>query len=373
MTIELNGKYNKDCKIFCDTPEEGVIAQVMQVLNHHAFSDSPIRIMPDCHQGAGCVIGFTGQFKNIIIPNLIGVDIGCGMITIPLKCNPDKLFFESLDYIIRNLVPSGCTTHKVAQKSDKYLYEQIEMVCKNTNQDFNYVLKSLASLGGGNHFIELGKSEKNHYLTIHSGSRNFGLKVAKFYQDIASSKNKEYGKDLAYLTGIDAENYLRDMKVAQLFADQSRRMMIHNITEALDVQNLGHATDLPIVSVHNYISDDNYIRKGAISAKKGENVIIPWNMRDGLILGVGKGNSDFNYSAPHGAGRVLSRSKAKEKIKLEDFIETMSNVYSTTVNSSTIDESPFAYKPSEEIEIYLKDTVDIVERVVPIYNFKASE
>ena len=368
--IELIGKYSKDCKIFADKVEDEVISQVMGVLNHPAFENVPVRIMPDCHAGSGCVIGFTAKVSDKIIPNLIGVDIGCGMLSYNFKSDlTHKALFDLLDEIIKADIPNGCNVHQKEQKVNDELLGKLTEICKRTNQDLSYVLKSLGTLGGGNHFIECGSDGNNSkWLTVHSGSRNFGLKIANYHQKIAHEKNPSFGKDLSWLEGDDAKNYLSDMRVAQEFASLNRRMIIDTI-----ITKSKHSKNDFIESIHNYISDDDMIRKGAISAKKDELVIIPWNMRDGLIIGKGKSNNDWNNSAPHGAGRVLSRSKAKELINIEDYKKSMEGIFTSCVNEDTIDESPMAYKPHTEVEQYLSESVEIIHRVKPFYNFKASE
>ena len=398
----------KDLKIFTNNIEEEARNQIDELLEQEAFKDSKIRIMPDVHAGKGCVIGFTGDLGNKVIPAVTGVDIGCGMLCVELgKIDLDLV---KLDKIIREYVPSGMNVHQ----EQKYKFLEFEdLYCKNElkNKD-NWLEKSLGTLGGGNHFIEVDVDEDdNKYLVIHTGSRNLGKQVAEIYQEKAIKycsyekeakeereriiiEYKEQGrekeiqaalievankykdktklpKDLCYLEGDLREDYLHDMKICQQFATFNRETIAGEIIARMGlmlcVENYFH-------TIHNYISfEDNIVRKGAISAKKGERVLIPMNMRDGCIIGIGKGNKDWNESAPHGAGRIMSRAKVKENIKLEDFENSMKGIYTTSVNEETIDESPFAYKPMQEIIDYIGDTVEIEKIIKPIYNFKASE
>ncbi|QUH21859.1 RtcB family protein [Alkaliphilus sp. B6464] len=405
--IVLEGKYNK-AAVFTDNIGNEAISQIIELCNQRAFEESKIRIMPDCHAGAGCVIGFTADLGRKIVPNLIGVDIGCGLLTVPL--GDIEINFEEMDNFIRNNIPHGFSVNNKAQKMSQEVEQRIEEIAKLTNSDLNRHILSLGSLGGGNHFCECGvDSQGIKYLVIHSGSRNFGLQIAKYYQDKAiehcqsqinaithemnrnlgllkqqgrvaeiQSTKEEYQKimevykvpkNLSFLEGELAEQYKRDMEFAQKFAVENRISMAKRIVEflGLDFDELESFT-----TIHNYISyEDNLIRKGAISAKKGEKVLIPINMRDGSILAVGKGNEEWNYSAPHGAGRLYSRGHSKELFSLEEYQETMKGIYSTSVNQSTIDEAPMAYKPIDEIIENTKETIDIIDIIRPLYNFKA--
>lgn len=383
-------------KIFTDNIDYAALEQLHTLDKTKVFDGQPIRIMPDVHAGAGCVIGFTAPIKDKIIPNLVGVDIGCGMLCVELgKVDID---FRRLDEIIRAYVPSGRNVGEYSEEAHK-LIEQLH--CKDRLQNREWLECSLGTLGGGNHFIEIDEdSDGNKYLVIHSGSRNLGKQVAEYYQDLAvkeyrsvstaeviaelkaQGKEREISemlkqlkqdkpalpKDLCYLQGKSMQDYLHDMQVCTKFADENRQTMANNILRHLLV---GGAVSY-FTTRHNYISEDNYIRKGAIEAKSGTRVLIPLNMRDGCIIGTGKGNPDWNYSAPHGAGRIMSRAQAKQQIKVEDFENAMSGIYSTTVSDATIDEAPFAYKPSEEIISLVQDTVDIEKIIKPIYNYKAS-
>jgi Uncharacterized conserved protein len=361
--IEIQGKYNT-AKIFTENIEETALKQIIELCNQKAFEGSKIRIMPDTHAGKGCVIGFTSDLGGRIIPNLVGVDVGCGMEVTEL--GNVEIDFAELDNFIRQNVPHGKKVHqKIEQDIDSRLRSGIEDIAKKTESVYERHLQSLGTLGGGNHFIEVNQDDEGHkYLVIHSGSRNLGLQVAKYHQqraekycndkieEIRHMQNREIGllkqqgkiveissvidrfgaiveeyrvpKDLTFLEGELGEEYLRDMFIAQEFALLNRQRMSQAIAEfiGLTYHNLPKFT-----SVHNYIDpQDKIIRKGATRAYKGEQLIIPINMRDGSIIAVGKGNVDWNQSAPHGAGRILSRSKAKEVLNLDDFHKSMEGV-----------------------------------------------
>lgn len=393
-----------DLKIFTDNIEEKAKEQINTLIKQPAFENCKIRIMPDVHAGAGCVIGFTADLGNKVVPNLVGVDIGCGMLTVELG-NID-IDFEKLDKVIRENIPSGLNVHE-----DKKDYFNLEILkCYGDLKNISWLERSMGTLGGGNHFIEIDADDNgNKYLVIHTGSRNLGKQVCEIYQRKAirnfyTTKDslkyrikqiikecKENGlekeisdrieqekskiqkeiipKELCYLTGDDRENYLYDMDICQEFALQNRDMITRIILDKMGWEEIDH-----FHTVHNYINfNDNIIRKGSISARKGERLIIPINMRDGCILGYGKGNEDWNYSAPHGAGRVLSRGQAKKTVTMQEYKESMDGIYTTSVDESTIDESPMAYKPIEEIVSKIGDTVEIEKVIKPIYNFKAGE
>lgn len=400
-----------DLKIFTENIEQEALNQIYTLVKQPAFSDCKIRIMPDVHAGAGCVIGFTADLGEKVIPNIVGVDIGCGMLTTNLG-NID-IDFERLDKIIREYVPSGRKVHE--EENTPVASDIVEKLhCKEQLKNIDWIKRSCGTLGGGNHFIEVDNDSKNNkYLIIHSGSRNVGKQVAEIYQqmaidDISGKSNfkqdsekliAEYKKckgereiskaikelkqsyktnttkiprELSYLVGKHREMYLHDMKLCQEFAKINRRT-IQSIICYYMCWEVKKETER-FQTIHNYIEyDTNIVRKGAISAKMGEKVLIPINMRDGCILGIGKGNEDWNYSAPHGAGRTMSRSKAKESILLEEYQKAMDGIFTTSVNTSTIDESPMAYKTMDEIIGNIKDTVEIVDIIKPIYNFKANE
>lgn len=400
-----------DLKIFTENIEHEALNQIYTLVKQPAFSDCKIRIMPDVHAGAGCVIGFTADLGEKVIPNIVGVDIGCGMFTTNLG-NID-IDFERLDNIIREYVPSGRKVHE--EENSSVASDIIEkLYCKEQLKNIDWLKRSCGTLGGGNHFIEVDSDSKNNkYLVIHSGSRNVGKQVAEIYQqmaidDISGKSNfkqdsekliAEYKKckrereiskaikelkqsyktnttkiprELSYLVGKHREMYLHDMKLCQELAEINRRTIQRIICYRMDWKVTKETEQFQ--TIHNYIEHDtNIVRKGAISAKMGEKVLIPINMRDGCILGIGKGNEDWNYSAPHGAGRTMSRSKAKESILLEEYQKAMDGIFTTSVNTSTIDESPMAYKTMDEIIGNIKDTVEIVHIIKPIYNFKANE
>lgn len=362
--ISIKGKYTS-AKIFTDIIEEEAKQQIKNVCDNIVFKNETIRIMPDVHAGQGCVIGFTATCSNNkIIPNLIGVDIGCGMLTAELgKVNIDLAILD--EYILRN-IPHGYNTNKVNTCTNMLLLDQIYNTCLDIKQvdKLDYHFNSLGSLGGGNHFIELNKDdEDNVYMVIHSGARNFGHRVASYYQDIALSRTNN--GELSYLENNEAVAYKHNMKIAQKFASTNRYIMMRKILDFLNI-----AERSMFETVHNYI-DNNIIRKGAISADKGEKVLIPLNMRDGSILATGKGNKDWLCSAPHGAGRVLSRTKAKKELSLDDFKTTMQGIYTSSISLSTLDEAPAAYKNKEDILNNIAETVEINAVLKPIYNFKA--
>lgn len=394
-----------DLKIFTNNIDDVSLAQVNTLLAQDAFKNSKVRIMPDVHAGKGCVIGFTGDLGKKVIPNVVGVDIGCGMFCANL--GKVEIDFKKLDKTIREQIPSGLNVNDSIIAS----FDLTQLYCYKDLKKYVWIEKSICSLGSGNHFIEIDKDDEgNCYLVIHSGSRNLGYQVANYYQKLAddilnhglidyqNKRNeilqtyKSLGKqnqiqtalqdlkikfeknknvipyDLAYLENEYRDYYLHDMKICQEFAVLNRFTMAKTIAHYM-----GFNIDDYFESVHNYISfEDNIIRKGAISAKANEKVIIPINMRDGCIIGVGKGNIDWNNSAPHGAGRIMSRNTAKEQIKLDDYKKSMKNIYTTSVNEDTIDEAPFVYKPIEEIVEKITPTVDVKKIIKPIYNFKAS-
>ena len=395
-----------DLKIMTDDIEDTALDQIHTLASIPAFEDSKIRVMPDVHAGKGCVIGFTANMGDKIIPNVVGVDIGCGMLTVDL--GKPSFSFDALEETIHKRVPSGMNVHsgRIAR-----FPELQELYCYRDLRDSKRLERSIGTLGGGNHFIEIDRDEDGEtYLIIHSGSRNLGKQVAEYYQKIAidlmsgkgelfkaqeeliaeykaqgrrteiqdaikelhrafKAKTPNLPADLCYFSGEWSERYLHDMKICQEFATLNRKTMADSIVDelGLDVHDF-------FETIHNYIEfDTNIVRKGAISAKKGETLLIPINMRDGCILGVGKGNPDWNYSAPHGAGRVMSRMKARENVSLEDFKKSMSGIYSQSVVEETIDESPFAYRSIDKILDKIEPTVEIKKLLKPVYNFKAKE
>lgn len=410
-----------DVKIFTDNVDDNAIAQIKELLSIDVFSDKKIRIMPDVHAGSGCVIGFTGDLGDKVIPNIVGVDIGCGMRILKLG-KIDNIDFHAFHQHIRDNVPSGMIVRedrfgfKPLVGEEMEIYREAKQIvtslyCYRDLKDSGRINKAIGSLGGGNHFIELDRDDDgNVYLVIHTGSRNLGKQVADLYQSKAVKhltegadeleatirrtidEYKAAGRraelqavikemrrqarnvapslpaDLCYVEGEAREQYLHDMRLCQRWAVLNRKLISLLLMKFFpDVTVLDE-----FESVHNYISDDNIIRKGSISAAVGEKCIIPLNMRDGSLLCTGKGNPDWNCSAPHGAGRVLSRSQAYEKITMADFEASMTGIYSESVTESTRDESPMVYKPASEIIANIGDTVSIDAIIRPIFNFKAS-
>lgn len=360
-------KLSNGCEIFAESVESSALDQIKRMCLSPAFDPGSIRIMPDVHAGAGSVIGFTAPLGDKIIPNVIGVDIGCGVLAIERGRATDKADFAQFDAMVRERVPAGFHSHAAPVGFDKQseLMGRVETVCEKIGVAYGRAMAQVGTLGGGNHFIELSVSDMTHqfWLLIHSGSRHFGLRVAAWHQEKARKAHPGLG-DLAYLEGEDAGNYMADMRTAQEYAVLNRYWIAH----ALD------AHEYPFVeTVHNYIGTDNIIRKGAVSAREGEVLVIPWNMRDGSILGRGLGNADWNYSAPHGAGRRMGRSEAKKTLDMDEYRATMQGIFSTSVDRSTLDEAPMAYKAAAEIEACLAPTVAVVYRLRTVYNFKASE
>lgn len=375
--MELTGKYNT-AKVFTYDIDSETTGQIIKILNQPFIKDSKVRMMPDVHAGSAATVGTTLTVTNKVAPGLIGTDIGCGMETILLK--DENIDLSKLDSVIHDLIPAGRKTrekfHKFADEIDWETLRCIKKIYVGAAK------RSMGTLGGGNHFIELDcGSDGKLYLIIHTGSRYFGKQIAEYYQKRA----KEYYKDhqselislglhkinieLAYLEGRLFDDYINDMALAQTFSVLNRQAIGGDIVKAM-----GLTVAEKFTTIHNYIDMEHMIlRKGAISAQAGERVLIPMNMRDGSLLCMGKGNSDWNFSAPHGAGRLMSRRNIKDMISLEEYVESMKDIYSTTVNQSTLDESPFAYKPMEEIISNIGGTVDIVDILRPLYNFKSSE
>lgn len=371
--MKIQGKVT-EAVIMTDEIEYSALGQIKTLCSQDMFKDSKIRIMPDVHSGAGCVIGFTAKTEgDIVCPNLIGVDISCSISA--YKLDVDKINFEKLDKVIRENVPSGYDVrNSISRKITKDLKDRIYKVCKEIDDVDNYDrhLKSAGSLGGGNHYIEVNRdSEDSLWLCVHSGSRNFGHKIATYHQKIAKEQcdGKVVPKDLSYICGTEYDKYVEHMKVAQEFATKSHEIIVHEIVSKMKWKVMDK-----VFTNHNYIEFfDDYIiiRKGAIAAYKNQKVLIPLNMRDGTLLGVGKGNSEWNCSAPHGAGRLMSRRAAKDGLSLEEFEKEMKGVWSSCISEKTLDESPMAYKSMDMIIDKVKDTIDIKDRLIPIYNFKA--
>lgn len=389
--LTIKGKYN-EAKVYTDYLEDSTIGQIMSLCNQEFAKESQIRIMPDTHSGSGCVIGTTMTIKDKVVPNLVGVDIGCGLHVVKLK-KKIKTNFDKLDRVIRNRIPSGSHSH------DKPIHP-FELGSVQAPVHKGWVLRSLGSLGGGNHFIEVNEGIDALYLVIHSGSRILGKEIAEYHQEIAyqklsllrkelkiaatnAKKNGQQAKstqlvaerkaikvpyELSYVTEQSLENYLEDMKIAQSYAHINRQLMAKIILKGMKWEKeVIDSFDCP----HNYIDLEEFmLRKGAASAKAGEQMIVPLNMKDGSILATGKGNSDWNQSGPHGAGRVLSRSQAKASISLESYQKTMKNVWTTSVSKKTIDEAPPAYKPKKQLLADIEGTMTVQEIIRPLYNFK---
>ena len=417
-----------DVKIFTNRIETNAMEQIERLLSVPVFSQCKIRIMPDVHAGAGCVIGFTGNLGERVIPNIVGVDIGCGIYVQPFA-GRGEIDYHALHAFIQQNIPSGrnIRTEQYRPLPAKYMkaYSTCkslikEMRCYRELKDTKRLNRACGSLGGGNHFIELDKDEQGmYYLVVHTGSRNLGKQVAQIYQklavkcqsgwaDLMEEQNRliaEYkaaGRkdelqeairqlhnsfkmykptippDLSYLEGNYREDYLHDMRLCQYWAEINRRTLSGLLMDYLREQ--GHVetpeedwAELAFESVHNYIGDDNIIRKGAIDAYAGEKCIIPLNMRDGSLICIGKGNADWNFSAPHGAGRILSRAEAFRCISLEEYRQSMQGIYSECLTEETKDESPMVYKPKEEIIGNIQQTVSVVNVIKPVFNFKAAE
>lgn len=380
--------------IFAETIEPEAFEQIKKLCDFEPYQKARIRVMPDVHVGKGCTIGMTMVVTDKITPNLVGVDIGCGVLTVKLANR--EIDFEKLDRVIRSKIPNGSDVHEKPRKE----FDFTRLRCRNS-VDLAKAQLSIGTLGGGNHFIEVGQSQQSgdNYLIIHSGSRKLGGEVCRYYQEKAyrnlfedtgvkeaiiehlKSKGRKreieaelkrhkmplVDKELAFLTGSDFNDYMNDMAIVQRFASLNRKTMTEIILEEMGLTESRH-----FETVHNYIDFKRMIlRKGAVSAEKGELLLIPINMCDGSLLCRGKGNEEWNYSAPHGAGRLMSRSKAKETISMDEYISLMKDVYSTCVVRRTLDEAPQAYKSIDEIRSVIVDTVEILTVIKPLYNFKA--
>lgn len=399
--IILNGKYGT-AKVFTNVVDNDSIAQIISILNQSIAENSQVRIMPDVHAGAGCTIGTTMTITDKAVPNLVGVDIGCGMETVKLK--EKHIEVQQLDKLIYAKIPSGFAIREKAHRYAEKIYLPELYCCENI--DLRRAELSIGTLGGGNHFIEADKgSDGSIYIVIHSGSRHLGVEVAKYYQNeayrrlnkcakedieeliqklkregknqqiqseikkLTNTKTTSVPKPLAYTEGKLFKQYIHDMKIVQEFAAVNRQAMMDEI-----IKGMGLHVQEQFSTIHNYIDTENMIlRKGAVSAQDGEKLIIPINMRDGSLICTGKGNPDWNYSAPHGAGRLMSRSQAKQSFTVSEFKKTMKGIYTTSVNSGTLDECPMAYKSIDDITGNISDTVVTDDIIKPIYNFKAGE
>lgn len=378
--IVLNGKYNH-AKVMIDHVDEATQSQIIGFLNHPAFGGGrPIVIMPDCHAGVGAVIGFTMPLGEHVIPSVVGVDIGCGVYA--YRLGEVSVDFADFDAYIRRTIPSGASVHDHRTTMVEFLNDNldkaIQETCNRIDENYPRTQYSVGTLGGGNHFLELAQaSDGAIWFAVHTGSRHFGLAVANYHQNKAKELMKKMFHGASAYRGLEflpmdlgGTEYLDDMHVAQDFAHVNRQAIAHAIVEGYFELDLDAAQS--VQSVHNFIGGDGIIRKGAIAAREGMDVIIPLNMRDGSILARGLGNESWNYSAPHGAGRLLSRRGAKESLSLEEFTSEMRGIWSSCVSEKTLDESPMAYKDGKDILGAIGDTVQVIDFLKPIYNFKAS-
>lgn len=399
--IEITGKYNT-ALCYTGELEDAAAGQIRAVCDQSAFADCKIRIMPDVHAGMGCTIGTTMTITDKVVPGMVGVDIGCGMETVRIA--QKEIDFEKLDAWIREQIPCG----REVRKAPYSLNTQIDLTELRCSPYVNIsrAQRSIGTLGGGNHFIEVDRSEMGElFLVVHSGSRHIGNEVAKYYQEegrkafwggarhqvdavVAGLKaqgrfqeiqptinrlRKEHEialpKDLAYVEGQLFDDYIHDMKIIQHFAALNRKAMMEVILTGMGLMPVEQFT-----TIHNYIDTDNRIlRKGAVAAYAGQKLLIPINMRDGSLICIGKGNPDWNYSAPHGAGRLMSRKEAFKRLNLEQYRKEMAGIFTTCVDYATLDEAPMAYKGMDEILSHIEPTVEVVERLHPVYNFKAAE
>ncbi|MBD5136826.1 MAG: RtcB family protein [Lachnospiraceae bacterium] len=357
-------------KIFADGIDDYALAQIKMLCDNEAFMESKIRVMPDVHPGKVGTIGFTSTIGRKILPNVVGIDIGCG-VTIA-KSRQKKIEFQKLDTVIRENIPSGFQVRKKPHRFSMD-FDFSGLNCER-HINKNKALLSLGTLGGGNHFIEVGKDDEGYlYVVIHSGSRHLGKEVTEYYlksgQEYLKSRNIAIPYELTFLEGELMEAYIHDMQIVQEFASLNRKTILDELVKGMKLK-----IEESYSSVHNYIDasgEEMILRKGAISAKKGEKVVIPINMRDGVILGTGLGNQDWNFSAPHGAGRIMKREDVKQKYTVSQFKTAMKGIYCTVVNKDTLDESPFAYRELKDIEDAVSETVKINNIIKPVYNFKA--
>ena len=399
--IAIKGKYS-EAKIFTDIVDSASVAQVQELCNQEFAAGSRIRLMPDIHAGKGCTIGTTMTITDKVAPNLVGVDIGCGMETIRVR--ESRIELQKLDKLIYEKIPSGFS---IREKAHRYLGQiDLSQLCCARHVDLIRAEKSIGTLGGGNHFIEVDRDDEgNLYIVVHSGSRHLGVEVAGYYQEagykvlnrtddasvealiaqlkaegqereiqkelkkLKNIKQTSIPRELAYVSGELFEQYLHDMRIVQQFAALNRQAMMDEIVKGMKLH-----VEEQFTTIHNYIDTEQMIlRKGAVSARAGEQLLIPINMRDGSLICVGKGNEDWNYSAPHGAGRLMSRAEAKQSFTVSEFKKQMANVYTTSVNRSTLDECPMAYKGMQDILDNIGPTAEVVKIIRPIYNFKAGD
>lgn len=401
--IKVEGRYN-NAVCYCKELDKVTAGQIKAVCDQETFKNSKIRIMPDVHAGMGCTIGTTMTIADRVVPGMVGVDIGCGMETIRIR--EKEIDFNKLGFLIRSEIPSGRDVRDKEHPLNREI--DLEKLCCAEHVNLVRARRSIGTLGGGNHFIEVNKDgDDNHYIVIHSGSRHLGNEVARYYQnegftalcgsarfqiDAMIREMKEQGrskeinkklkqlrkerakatpvsKELAYVEGVLFNEYIHDMKIVQQFAALNRRAMIDVIVKGMDVTVAEQFT-----TIHNYIDTDEMIlRKGAVSAQTGQKLLIPINMRDGSLICIGRGNAEWNCSAPHGAGRIMSRKDALEKLSMQEYEEQMKGIYTTCINRRTLDEAPMAYKSLDEIVEQIEPTADILYRIRPLYNFKAAE
>ena len=352
-----------DVKIFATNVEQACLDQIRSVASCSVFDGAKIRIMPDCHAGKGCVIGFTANLGDKIVPNLVGVDIGCGVYV--RKLAEPVTDFGAFDKAVRDVVPMGF------ELQSRYMFnlsDDYDFACHKKLKNKDRLEKSLGTLGGGNHCIEIDEdASNNQYLVIHTGSRNLGLQVCNIYQHVAEKNCDSEFSDLAWLEGDAKDEYVHDMREAQAFARRNRERIAGAIMNKLHMPDAVESWH----TVHNYLGDDNVIRKGAVQALKGQKIIVPMNMKDGSVVGYGKGLEDWNNSAPHGAGRAMSRKKAFKCLDADKFKREMNNVYSTSVCRETLDEAPEAYKSTNEVVGWLSKTIELEDTLLPVYNAKA--
>lgn len=361
--FEVAGVKGNKAVVYADYVEEQAIEQIKAVLDHPSFINEKIAIMPDCHAGKGCVIGFSGSYSNSIIPSLVGVDIGCGMLAV--NVGKEAIDLKALDEAASQ-VPWGFGKNEKAVEVD---FDYGKLVCKLEEHWLQNAKLSIGSVGGGNHFMECNVgNDGSHWIVVHSGSRGFGVSVASYWQDVAKKMHPEMKADLASLEGEAMQGYINDVDFAAKWAVLNRKAIMDKVLGLMGLK----AVD-SFECIHNYVDVEHCIvRKGSIAAYKGSKVLIPLNMKDGSLICIGKGNEDWNCSAPHGAGRKMSRSQAKKLISMEDFKESMKGIYSSSVCEGTLDEAPFAYKDSNSIVNLIDgNTVDIIDHIHPIWNMKA--
>lgn len=361
--IKINGNY-AEAIIYSNELDSGSEGLIKALCNSVVAENSKIRVMPDVHPGKGCAVGMTMTLNERVAPGLVGVDIGCGMEVIKVK--PKRLELQQLDKVVQSKIPSGVkirtTLHRFAEMA-----ELEKLKCAKHIRIYKSLL-GLGTLGGGNHFVELDKSDDGYYLVVHSGSRHLGVEVERYYHELAYERTKgAVPYELAYLEGETFDDYLHDMNIVQKFAELNRQAIADDI-----IKNLKFTEIENFSTIHNYIDVENKIlRKGAISAQKSEKIIVPLNMRDGCLICEGKGNEEWNYSAPHGAGRAYNRADTINSFTLSQYKKEMKGIYSTSISRDTLDECPMAYKNSQTIIDLIEPTAEIIEKLKPVYNYKA--